>query len=100
MTQRKEPEKELERAKENKMTQRKEPELEIVTNKEPNEDIYENESVPHKESNFEKCNKCENLLQFCSICMRRKNICEKRGIAKRKQEHQADKMLERSKKRF
>ena len=74
------------------MTQRKEPELELVTNREQNEDIYENESIPHKESNFVKGNKCENLLQLRSICMRRKNISRKRGIAKMKQEHQADKM--------
>ena len=39
-------------------------------------------------------------MQLCSICMRRKNISEKRIIAKRKQEHQADKILERSRKRF
>ena len=98
--QRKEPELNIETEEVIDMTQRNIPELEIVTDTEPNDDIYENESVPHKDSYFERCKKCENLLQLCSICVRRKNISEKRSIAKRKQEHQADKMLEISKKRF
>ena len=60
---RKEPELYIETEEDIDMNQRKEPELEKVTDKEPNDDIYENESVPHKESNFEKC---KNVKIYCN----------------------------------
>ena len=67
------------------------PEGEVVVQDKADDDQGANQA-----SHVEECQICATNGELCGICQRKARIREMRAIAKRNQELQANKMLERS----
>ena len=69
----------------------------VSSQKEVDTNISENDKT---ESTFKRCDMRKSAEDTCEICKKRQGIEQRNKEAKRKQEFQAKKMLEKSNKRF